>query len=139
MNINEKIFELYDYIDEHSLDDNKELEKHLNFVNIEWDKLPDSKLDDSDRTLLADTMIECLFKTKNYQLAENWVNIYLDNKSFPEEVAFHYGRLEFEKENFEKALKLFKEAYKASKGRIIEGKGKYKDFFLHPEKYIIKE
>lgn len=136
MNINEKIFELFDYIDEYSLEDDEVLKKHLDYVDLEWGKLPDSKLDDTDRTLLADTMIDCYLRVKKFVEARNWIDIYLYGESFPEEVAFHNGRLEFEKGNFKEAYDLFDKAYKLSKGRMMQGKGKYQEFYLDPEKHI---
>lgn len=139
MSTNESIFELYDYIDENSLEEGSALKEHLVYVDKEWEKLPDDKLKDGDRTLLALPMIDLTLKSKEFALAKKWIDIYLYDENDRDHIALYEGKLEFEKGNFKQAYSLFEEAFKLSSGRMMEGKGVYQDFYLHPEKYYERE
>jgi hypothetical protein len=45
MDVKERMFEPFDYIDEHSLGSDAVLLKELNYVNDDWESLPNSKID----------------------------------------------------------------------------------------------
>jgi len=138
MNINEKIFELFDYIDENSLEEGENLLKHLIYVNREWDALSEIKMNDVDRTLLAILMIDLFMKVKDFDNMKKWIEVYLYDEQYQEQISFYNGKLEFEMGNYDKAYALFDEAFKLTNGRMLEGKGVYLDFYKNPEKYIKK-
>ncbi|MCF6348439.1 MAG: hypothetical protein L3J20_09095 [Flavobacteriaceae bacterium] len=138
MNVNEKIFELFDYIDENSLEEGESLLKHLTYVNSEWDVLPEIKMEDVDRTLLAILMIDLFMKVKDFDNMKKWIEVYLYDEQYQEQISFYNGKLEFEMGNYDKAYALFDEAFKLTNGRMLEGKGVYLDFYKNPEKYIKK-
>ena len=93
MDINENIFELFDYIDEYSELEGSDLAKHLDYVNTKWDALPDSKLEDPDRTLLALLVIDLFIKLKDFENAEKWIKVYLHDEVYPEQISFYNGML----------------------------------------------
>ncbi len=136
MVIKEKIYELFDYIDNHALEEGNRLKKHLDYVDSEWNKLYSKKNDDSDRTLLALPMIDLTLKIKKFEMAKKWIDIYLDHESSEDEISLYNGKLEFEKLNYQKAHSLFKKSFELSNGRMMEGEGIYLDFYLNPEKYM---
>jgi len=136
MNINEHIFELFDYIDENSDSENNALIGHLEYVDKAWNALPEPKLDDPDRTLLALPMMDLSLKVKKFEIAKKWIEIYLYEETDQGAIALYYGKLEFEKGNYNEAHDLFSKAFKLSNGRMMEGEGEYLELYLNPEKYM---
>jgi tetratricopeptide (TPR) repeat protein len=137
MDINAKIFELVDYLDKNLLnEDHYLLKKAIEYINTEWDKMPNEKMDDSDNTLLALVAIDICFKIKDFESAKKWIDIYLYEEEYRPTICFHLGELDFHKGNFKEAYELFKEAQILSKNRELQGREKYLDLVKNPNKYF---
>lgn len=136
MSINETIFELYDHIDEYSLENDEKLSKELDYVNNSWDKLPEEKIEDTDRTLLAMSMMDLSLKVKNYNLAKKWTDIYLYKENNQEISDLYNGQLAFYQQKYDIAYKLFKSAFDLSNGRIFSERKEFLDLIKNPDKYI---
>lgn len=105
MDVNEKIFELFDLIDQSSLEDDDTLSKELSNVDAEWDKIPAAKMEDSDRTLLAMAMMDFSIKVKKFDLAKKWTDVYLYKESHQETIELYTGQLDFMKANTKTTMK----------------------------------
>lgn len=119
MDVNEKIFELFDLIDQSSDEDQDVLSGELTNVDAEWDNLPAAKMEDSDRTLLAMAMMDSSIKVKKFDLAKKWTDIYLYKESHQEMIELYLGQLDFYQENYKNAYERFKTACDLSNGRVF--------------------
>jgi hypothetical protein len=136
MDVNKKIFELFDLIDESSLEDDNVLSEELTNVDAEWDNLPAAKMEDSDRTLLAMAMMDSSIKVKKFDLAKKWTDIYLYKESHQEMIELYLGQLDFYQENYKNAYERFKTASDLSNGRVLNERPEFLDLLKNPDKYI---
>jgi hypothetical protein len=136
MDVNKKIFELFDLIDESSLEDENVLSEELTNVDAEWDNLPAAKMEDSDRTLLAMAMMDSSIKVKKFDLAKKWTDIYLYKESHQEMIELYLGQLDFYQENYKNAYERFKTASDLSNGRVLNERPEFLDLLKNPDKYI---
>jgi hypothetical protein len=136
MDINEKIFELFDLIDQSSLDDDNILITELTSVDAEWDRLPAAKMEDLDRTLLAMAMMDSSIKVKRFDLAKKWTEIYLYKESHQEMIELYLGQLDFYQGNYKSAYERFKNAADLSNGRVFDERPEFSDLLINPDKYI---
>jgi len=136
MDINAKIFELVDYLDNKMNEDNNSLKQRIEYVNTKWDNMSDEKLEDSDRTLLALVAIDICLKISEFENAKKWIDIYLHKEEYRPTICFHLGELEFHKGNFKEAYELFKEAQEISRNRELQGREEYLDLVKNPSKYF---
>jgi hypothetical protein len=136
MDVNKKIFELFDLIDESSLEDDNVLSEELTNVDAEWDNLPAAKMEDSDRTLLAMAMMDSSIKVKKFDLAKKWTDIYLYKESHQEMIELYLGQLDFYQEKYKNAYERFKTASDLSNGRVFNERPEFLDLLKNPDKYI---
>jgi hypothetical protein len=136
MNINETIFELFDHIDENSLESDAKLSKELDYVNNIWDNLPEEKIEDTDRTLLAMSMMDLSLKVKNYDLAKKWTDIYLYKEKNQEISDLYNGQLAFYQQKYDVAYHLLKNAFDLTNGRIFSERKDLLDIIVNPDRYI---
>lgn len=135
MDINSKIFELYDYLNEHT-EGGKASVHAITFVDQEWEKMPEKKMQDDDRTLLALEMIGGALDNNDRTLAEKWADIYLLNEDYKPTICFQKGRIAFHFKEYQTAFNYFKEAQDLSNNRELKGQDKFLDLLKNPNKYF---
>lgn len=110
----------------------------LNQIDKKWDELPEVKISVNEKDILALFLFPEYIQLRQFEPAEKWINIYLyDKQDDYAQQGLNKGILNFEKRNYEEALKFFTMAFDDSKERIFKGKNpKYLDFYKNPEKYI---
>ncbi|GGI28369.1 hypothetical protein [Pedobacter mendelii] len=137
--IEEKIFEILNLADGYQKMDNSSKKMSLEFMEKEWDNLPDEKYITSETSIIALMMINEYMYFKDFEKAKKWADILSKNRKGSNTGGNEMilGKIYFEEGNFETAKHYFNDAYEKSKGREFQDEDpKYLDFYRNPEKYM---
>ncbi len=75
---------------------------------------------------------------KEFDFAQKWIDIYLYKESYKPTINFYLGQLEYHKENYQDAYKLFREAQELSNNRELQGYSEYLEFLNNPSDFGVK-
>lgn len=142
LDLPEEIEEKFDILSDEAYEDFTEKNYKTSFQKYEQclQLIPEPKKEYGESSNVIEWMIENYLIIEEYNKAIEWVEklgLFLKNQEILGDWEFLKGKVFFESKDFEKSLKNFKISFAKTNGTcFIDQDPKYKDFYLHPEKYI---
>ena len=121
-----------------------EKEKSYQLMEDAWSLYPEPASNWNESYNTARYALDDLLKEGLIERAMIWYNRMTETQNnlnlWEGSYEFYSGKVYFEKGDYKLAVENFRKAFKIGGGRYFEDEDpKYKDFYLHPEKYMDKE